>query len=98
MIFLCYVVVNKIYLNNPIKPASYLAGFFLFRIFINNIYLCSIQLLKTISIMNNMDWVMEDNSLSKDFEFSNSSKAMKFVDDVDSELNNHITYILVEQF
>ena len=32
--------------------------------------------------MNNMDWVMEENSLNKDFEFTNSSKAMKFVDDV----------------
>lgn len=32
--------------------------------------------------MNNMDWVMEDNSLNKDFEFTNSSKAMKFIKDV----------------
>ena len=31
--------------------------------------------------MNNMDWVIEDNSLSKNFEFSNSSKAMKFIND-----------------
>ena len=31
--------------------------------------------------MNNMDWVIEDNSLKKDFEFSNSSKAMKFIND-----------------
>ena len=32
--------------------------------------------------MNNMDWAVENNFMNKDFEFSNSSKAMKFINDV----------------
>jgi len=32
--------------------------------------------------MNNMDWRIEELSMDKDFEFSNSKAAMKFVDEV----------------